>query len=218
MKKKESKPQKQPQESYHHGDLRNMLLLRSEAILEEKGVQGLSLRDVASDLGVSHSAPYRHFPNKLDLLFALATRGFSDLRDAMNKAWEENESAIEKLNAAGSAYIHLVLRHPRRTELMFGGEVNCGEAPPEELLQVGKEAYMGLYRIVEFGRMGKVFRNDLPTESLAMSVWSAVHGFAVINERDWRLTKTEEERETMKKQMSSLFEILVHGIRDQSVK
>ncbi|WP_246047592.1 TetR/AcrR family transcriptional regulator [Leptospira ilyithenensis] len=213
MKKKENKTSKQTSESYHHGDLRNMVLLHSEAILEEKGVQALSLRDVASDLGVSHSAPYRHFPSKLDLLFALATRGFSDLRDAMDLAWKENEGAIPKLNAAGAAYIHLVLLHPRRTELMFGGEVNCDMEPPDDLQQVGKEAYMGLYRIVEMGQADNVFRNDFTTETLAMSVWSAVHGFAVINERYWRLTKTEEEREIIQKQMNSLLEIVVHGIR-----
>ncbi|TGN17326.1 TetR/AcrR family transcriptional regulator [Leptospira idonii] len=199
--------------SYHHGDLRNTLLVRSESILEEKGVGALSLRDVASELGVSHAAPYRHFPRKIDLLFALAARGFSDLSDAMQKSWSVSEDPLEKLKASGRAYIMLVLDHPRRTELMFGGDIQCEEAP-DDLKKIGQEAYLGLYRIVEFGQKEGVLKKTVPTPSLSMSVWSAVHGFAVLNERTWREAKTSEAKKRMEEQIDILLRIVIDGSKE----
>jgi AcrR family transcriptional regulator len=57
--------------SYHHGDLRNALLGAARSILEEDTLSELSLRAVARRAGVSHAAPYRHFPNHEALLAEL---------------------------------------------------------------------------------------------------------------------------------------------------
>ena len=57
---------------YHHGDLRNALLLAAEQLLAEQGAASLSLRAVAKRAGVSHAAPYRHFRDKAVLSVLLA--------------------------------------------------------------------------------------------------------------------------------------------------
>ncbi|XDD49979.1 TetR/AcrR family transcriptional regulator [Leptospira sp. WS92.C1] len=170
---------KQISESYHHGDLKKAIILKSEEILEQKGIEGLSLRDIASDLGVSHAAPYRHFPRKADLLFTLAIRGFSDLADEMRLAWESSEEPVERLRSSGIRYVQLALKHPRRTELMFGGTLACESDAPKELETIGKEAFMGLYRILEDGQKKGIFREGDPS-GLSFTVWSLVHGFAVL--------------------------------------
>jgi AcrR family transcriptional regulator len=59
---------------YHHGDLRNTLLELAEEHLGKNGIDKLSLRALARDIGVSQTAPYRHFIDKNGLLAALATR------------------------------------------------------------------------------------------------------------------------------------------------
>ena len=66
---------------YHHGDLRNALLDAARAILEEESLANLSLRAVARRAGVSHAAPYRHFPNHESLLVELAHEGFGSAID-----------------------------------------------------------------------------------------------------------------------------------------
>lgn len=68
-KKKQTLPKPSPSSSakasgYHHGNLREKVLEHSKKVLETTGVSSLSLRDIANDLGVSHTAPYRHFPKK----------------------------------------------------------------------------------------------------------------------------------------------------------
>jgi AcrR family transcriptional regulator len=61
--------------NYHHGNLRAELLDTALQRLHEEGVEALSLRALARSVGVSQTAPYRHFSDKNDLLAALATRG-----------------------------------------------------------------------------------------------------------------------------------------------
>jgi AcrR family transcriptional regulator len=199
--------------SYHHGDLRNLVLKVSGEFLEEKGVHNLSLRDVASAIGVSHTAPYRHFPRKIDLLYALTTQGFLELRDTLLRAWEESEDSFLKLKKAGENYIRLMWMHPRRTELMFSGEIYMDGPVPEELNVAGKEAYFALYHIVEYGQNKGDFKTDADAENISMAVWSAVHGFAVLNEKFLKQAKSKEDKAKIEDQMAILLKMIEIGIQ-----
>src|ERR1700692_3784131 len=71
---------------YHHGNLCFALLEQAERTVRERGVQALSLRELARDLGVSHAAPRRHFPDRQALLDALAESGFDRLGSELARA------------------------------------------------------------------------------------------------------------------------------------
>src|SRR5258705_8258338 len=95
---------------YHHGNLRRALLEQAERTLRERGVQALSLRELAREVGVSHGAPRRHFPDRQSLLDALAQAGFerlgAELREAVAAAGEEFEP---RLRAIAAAYIRFAI-------------------------------------------------------------------------------------------------------------
>jgi AcrR family transcriptional regulator len=76
-------------DSYHHGNLRAALLSRAVEVIGENGVEGVSLRSLARDLGVSHGAPARHFKSKAELLAAIAIDGYAQLTSAVQAAAEE---------------------------------------------------------------------------------------------------------------------------------
>ena len=98
---------------YHHGNLRTALLAQAEQTVRERGVEELSLRELAREVGVSHGAPRRHFPDRQALLDALAEAGFArlgtELRSAVDGAGEELRGA-----AAGDRRGLRPLRHARR--------------------------------------------------------------------------------------------------------
>ncbi|MBM9548634.1 TetR/AcrR family transcriptional regulator [Leptospira sp. 201903074] len=200
--------------TYHHGNLREEVLEHSRKVLETKGVSSLSLRDIATDLGVSHTAPYRHFPKKNDLLQALVTEGFRELSEGMERAWAYSEDPLEKIRMAGVEYIFLLLKNPRRTELMFGGEIYVsGDTLSDDLRECGKLAYLGMYKIVEYGQKTLKLKNSVLTDTLMMSFWSGVHGFAVLNERKWKQIKSKEEEESFRKEVDQILEIMIEGTR-----
>src|SRR5687767_6619369 len=98
--------------TYHHGDLRAALLRASGQVLEKEGISGLSLRDVARRAGVSHNAPYRHFPDRDALLAALAADGMTKLLK------ELGERTGREL---AEAYVRFALARPQVFRLMFAG-------------------------------------------------------------------------------------------------
>ena len=65
---------------YHHGNLREVLLESGLRLIAEVGPTGFTLRELARRAGVSHNAPYRHFRDRDDLMAAVATQGYRDLR------------------------------------------------------------------------------------------------------------------------------------------
>src|SRR6202008_3979614 len=117
---------------YHHGNLREALLDRAEGTRRERGVQELSLRELAREVGVSHAAPRRHFADKQALLDALAEEGFErlgrELREAMDAAGGADESGGSgavggsfeaRLDAFARAYVRFATRDAALLELMF---------------------------------------------------------------------------------------------------
>lgn len=99
--------------TYHHGNLRKALLERAAAVIAEQGVEGLSLRGLAQDLGVSHAAPSRHFRDKVDLLRTLATEGHETLgRYTFAASNQAGSDPLEHLAALGHAYVRFSLEHP----------------------------------------------------------------------------------------------------------
>src|SRR5436853_260736 len=89
--------------NYHHGNLRRELLDRAAHVIAEQGVEALSLRALALELGVSHAAPARHFKDKAGLLRVLAKEGFHKITAYILAAGDR---------AASSARICLLTSHP----------------------------------------------------------------------------------------------------------
>jgi len=112
---------------YHHGNLRSALLEQAERIVGERGAQALSLRELAREIGVSHAAPRRHFPDRQALLDALAEDGFERLGDELRRAVQDAGSSFDaRLQALSQAYIAFATRHPALLELMFAGKQRAG--------------------------------------------------------------------------------------------
>ncbi len=112
---------------YHHGNLRAALLQRAARTVDERGVQALSLRELAREAGVSHAAPRRHFPDRQALLDALAEDGFQRLGGELERAIEAAGAAFgPRLHALAQAYVGFATSHAALLELMYAGKQRDG--------------------------------------------------------------------------------------------
>jgi len=152
--------------SYHHGDLRNGLLEAARAILEEETLSALTLRAVARKAGVSHAAPYRHFPNHEALLVELSIEGFDELRDAIGEAAKVGGPESDRIAAMGAAYMRFVAQRPALARLMFGGQLPNRDQFPT----LGMKA----------DSIGTAIGEALHDSALGLAVWSSVHGLAML--------------------------------------
>lgn len=147
--------------TYHHGDLRAALLRSAAELLEQQGLERLSLREAARRAGVSHNAPYRHFPDRDALLAALAAEGFGLLGKAL-----EGRAGREM----GEAYVRFALEHPNRFRLMFAGRLQLDRHPA--LAGAARATYEAL--VAAFRSQ----RDVTEPEKAAAAAWSLVHGLA----------------------------------------
>ena len=106
--------------SYHHGRLRTALLDEAERALRSRGAEGLSLRDLARQAGVSHAAPRRHFADKQALLDALGERGFARLAEEVRTAiGDAGEDHPARLSAVAKTFVHFAIDNAELLKLMF---------------------------------------------------------------------------------------------------
>jgi AcrR family transcriptional regulator len=150
---------------YHHGELRAALLSAAGELLEKGGSAALSVREAARRAGVSHNAPYRHFPSRESLLAALAAEGFEILGETMRAA-----HAAGGLRAQGEAYVSFALENPQRFRVMFGGELRIAERP--DLQQAATRAFEVLSSSLAENTAGQAARDA------SVAAWALVHGLA----------------------------------------
>jgi AcrR family transcriptional regulator len=108
-----------PNRPYHHGNLKQALLDRAAVVLRERGAAALSLRELARDIGVSHAAPGRHFPDRQALLDALAADGFSRLGGQLHEAVAAESRFEDQVRSLAGAYVDFATADANLLELLF---------------------------------------------------------------------------------------------------
>src|SRR5471032_1367741 len=122
---------------YHHGRLRTALLAHAEKTVRERGVEAVSLRELAREAGVSHGAPSRHFADRQALLDALAERGYERLGAELRVALDSSAPSLEaRVIALARAYAGFVTGSGELLALMFAGK----HADPDGSIQRASEA------------------------------------------------------------------------------
>ena len=165
---------------FHHGKLRQALL---DAALAAPDIEGLSLRQLATGLGVTPAAAYRHFVSREDLLLEVARIGFDRLEARFAAAFDiarpprDAAEARSRLQALAHAYLAFADAEPALWRLMFGaqGAAYRATAAPRERRHSHDylpASLMGLHRT------GVVATP--PDARDALFAWSAIHGAAAL--------------------------------------
>ncbi|GLX24035.1 MULTISPECIES: TetR/AcrR family transcriptional regulator [Streptomyces] len=162
---------------YHHGNLRTALLERAETVLTESGVEGLSLRALARDLGVSHAAPSRHFRDRQALLDALAVSGFTRLNTRLSAAAEAPGPVPDRLAALGRAYVDFAVTHAPLLNLMFSAK--RADDSSAELRELGHHSLDTTAGLIAQAQAEGFVREGDPAR-LAQVAFSTVHGLATL--------------------------------------
>ncbi len=170
-------PSKPTHPAYHHGDLHSALVQAGLRVLDARGVEALTLREVAREAGVSHAAPYHHFSDKTALLAAIAEHGFHSL-NACVLALEPNMDARGQLQCMALAYVNFAQTHRALFRLMFGGTLGQRTQFPG-LYAASKVGFGALIDVISRGQTSGAFAAGDPLEH-TKTVWSLMHGWTVL--------------------------------------
>lgn len=175
--------------TYHHGDLANALLHAALALIEENGLEGLSLRKVAARVGVSHAAPEHHFPTLKHLLTAMATVGFNRFTEAMQGQRAIAPAMPEaQMRAAGCGYLAFARENPALFRLMSTESMlDWSDAALCEAAMASRNELADICAPAA-ERLG--LSSDAGRQALENLVWSQIHGRAFL-EIDLKLPPTK---------------------------
>jgi AcrR family transcriptional regulator len=152
-------------------DLKSRLAAAARQRLERDGLEALTLRAVARDVGVSHMAPYRHFDSKDALLAAVAEQGFHALTRTM--------AASRPGSWVGAAYVAFALDNPGLYRLMFSGKLAPFDRFPA-LVAAGANAFQMCLQACGTDATSPQARPDDARRRAAVALWSIVHGLATL--------------------------------------
>lgn len=172
-------------ENYHHENLKFELIEKGLKLLDEEGYDNFSLRKVAKACNVSHTAPYRHYKNKDDLILAIALEALhkfnQTLQGAVDKYPNDYKSQIKEM---GYSYVKFFVENPEYLRLLFLSDLikNLNNENHEELID-GEHPFMTFYKAIEryiSDNQNNAAGTSMDPNALALSCWGLVHGMAII--------------------------------------
>ncbi len=182
--------------TYHHGDLRRQLVTAAVELVAERGVDGFSMRELARRAGVSHAAPYHHFPTRAALVRAVVADSYGVLANALRHATTTSDDPLVAIRAMGVAYVDFALTHPSRYRLMFRAELAGSVDDPDlSAEEVGADAFAVLIGAFELAHERGLLADGTTAASAAIAAWASVHGVAsLILEGALGLPASQRER------------------------
>jgi AcrR family transcriptional regulator len=169
-------PVRKPENTYHHGDLRDALVRAALKQAEQGGPEAISIKALAKQLGVSQPAPYRHFADREALLVAVTAEAFRQFNAMLGDAIRK-PSKRSKLSRIAGATLDFGLRRNGIYRLMFATRTKAGAPKGSELHQAAMET---------FGLLLEALGPPAPhflRERHALSIWSGVHGAVMLAEQ-----------------------------------
>jgi AcrR family transcriptional regulator len=156
-------------------DSRTEILKASLDLLEEGGVEALSMREVARRAGLSHQAPYHHFGDREAILAELARDGFEKLKDYFLRSTKKPEDYKHRIERMGRTYVQFALDHPEQFRLMFRAPVVDVE-DHEDAKEAAESAFDMLVAAVTADQPE---RRDQEIHAI-IACWSVAHGLATL--------------------------------------
>jgi AcrR family transcriptional regulator len=158
--------------------LRASILDAARHLFVERGIDAVSMREIAKRINYSATTLYHHFADKEALLQAVCDEDFLKLASGMHQVMQLPD-LIERIQALGKGYALFALQHPSHYRLMFmTPRAPCNQEISR--IQQGnteQDAYAQLKHVVQEAFAAGLFREEITdSELIAQTIWAGIHG------------------------------------------
>jgi AcrR family transcriptional regulator len=158
-------------------DFRERLCEAATKLFDAKGREGFTMRELASELGVSAMTPYRYFKDKDDILSAVRARAFNRFAESLESAFKNADLAPEKSSAVFEAYTSFAFGEPAAYRLMFDLS-QPDETDYPELVEAATRARRTMTGYVRALVADGIVEGD--PELIGHVFWASLHGAVVL--------------------------------------
>jgi AcrR family transcriptional regulator len=166
-------------ERYHHGNLVDALVAATITIIEERGVEHVSVREAARRVGVSPGAPFRHFATKTALMTAVAEQAMERLKASVDAALDgrKSEAPLVQLEALGAAYLGWALQNPTHFAVISSRTL-IDITTSKDIQRANNEIRGVMMRLLEQAREDGTLGPDLDIDHLVLVTRALGYGLA----------------------------------------
>ncbi len=141
-------------------------------IIAEKGIQGLTIKNLAAKIDVTEAAIYRHYENKIQIL----THILENFEVGAKNVYVNNSvSAIEKIEHIFQTHFDMFSKNPAIAAVIFSEELFRNEEvlkhKVRDIINYNNEV---ITQILKDGQQSEHIRNDLPAENIAIMIMGAL--------------------------------------------
>lgn len=195
---------KREKKKYHHGNLKEELIIQAARIIQEKGEEVLTLKDLSKILNITPPALYRHFSSREDLIVHVINRAFEEYdRDIFEIEANEEYTCLEKFYFFGRKYIEFAIKNPNLFNIMFGTRFSSIKNISNR--KEAKGLHLVIDRFIE-AQKNNFIKKDDPLKQVTV-IHSAVHGLAKLYINNYRFVK-----ENLDSLYDTSFEIIMGGL------
>jgi len=185
-------------------DRRTQIREAARTIFLSEGVDGISMRRVAADVGITPTAVYRHFDGKADLVAAIVDEGFLILEENMRRALGARTRRGTLLKLLES-YIDFAIEHPQYFDFMFVLPRKDARRYPDGFRRRESATFNILLDLVSGAMECGEFKKDGALET-SLTIWSHVHGLACLYRAGRFGDHPQRLRTAFRRSMKRLFE------------
>ncbi|MDD3815459.1 MAG: TetR/AcrR family transcriptional regulator [Desulfocapsaceae bacterium] len=143
----------------------------------EQNPTDITTAAIATRMGLTQGALFRHFPNKAAILQAVMASVSTTLMARLNKAAQGTTSPLAALEAMFMAHVEFVVKHPGVPRLLFGELQRAEKTVSKDLVQELIKRYSEqLQRLIEEGKAIKELDPDLDPEGAAILFIGTIQG------------------------------------------
>ncbi len=166
-------------------NLRDGILDVARRLFISEGMERVTMRRIATELGCSATALYRHFRDKEDLINQICHHDFQELQSDFLAALQGGD-ALKRLRALCAAYLRFAQRQPHHYRLLFMTPMSNDQAQslkanhPDIHGDPSKDGYALIAATVKAAQQEGLLRGDLDSHLLAQVLWAGLHGVVAL--------------------------------------
>ncbi|NOZ09077.1 MAG: TetR/AcrR family transcriptional regulator [FCB group bacterium] len=168
-------------------DRQKQIIQASVQLIAQKGIQGLTIKNISRAIGISEPAIYRHFENKNDIILGIISL-LKDSTSDNTAAESEKNSTFDAINAMFHGLTDRFVKNPSLTAIIFSEEIfNNNSLLATPVRKMVKRNQDKLIAIIEKGRAMGEIRSDISARQLSNMI---IGSFRFLVSK-WHLTKFE---------------------------
>jgi len=157
---------------------RNRLCDLALEAFAKHGVEGITLRGLAAEVGCSRTTPYRYFKNKADILAALRQREFERMAVALEATEKLETDPFKRLTLLASRYLKFAIERPDAYRVMYEVDQQDSQRYPDLMVQIIRSGKPIRNLVVEAVKSGAM--NGDPV-NIGYMLWAGLHGLISLN-------------------------------------